>query len=210
MPTIDLSVQIPPLPAGWQGTPDDLLQFLQDNGVFQMDGEALAGQIGGSRPVQDTGVWFGDESIERYINGKYRPISDVPIGLVSAFAGSTAPSNYLLCQGQSVLRADYPELYAVIGVDYGTESGTTFTIPDLRGRVPTGAGIGDYIKQGFTGKMREVIRAQYSGLESIRATPPAPGAPSALRFLPNQQGVTSFVAETFPPRVGMNYIIRYR
>lgn len=59
-------------------------------------------------------------------------------GVVDDFAGSTAPTGTLLCYGQSLLRADYPELFAVIGTTYGAADGTHFSLPDLRGRAIAG------------------------------------------------------------------------
>lgn len=63
----------------------------------------------------------------------------VPSGVISQFAGSIAPTGYLMCTGQSVLVANYPALFAVIGYTYGG-SGSNFTIPNLQGRIPIGAG----------------------------------------------------------------------
>lgn len=63
----------------------------------------------------------------------------VPIGAVSFFAGSSAPSGWLLCYGQSLLRASYAELFSVIGTTYGAADATHFSLPDLRGR--TGVGL---------------------------------------------------------------------
>ena len=59
----------------------------------------------------------------------------VPTGSYAAYAGSTAPTGWLLCYGQAVGRSAYANLYAVISTTYGTGDGsTTFNIPDLRGR----------------------------------------------------------------------------
>jgi microcystin-dependent protein len=68
--------------------------------------------------------------------------ASVPTGAIMPFAGSTAPSGYLICDGASVNRADYPALFSTIGTTYGSASGTTFNVPDLRGRTPIGAGTG--------------------------------------------------------------------
>ena len=64
-----------------------------------------------------------------------------PTGAVIAFAGSSAPSGWLLCSGQEVAIASYGTLYAVVGTTYGSLTngsngvGTThFRVPDLRGR----------------------------------------------------------------------------
>lgn len=54
---------------------------------------------------------------------------------------------WMVCDGDSLLRADYPELFAKIGTQYGAVDGTHFNIPDMRGRVPVGEGY----KDGNTG-----------------------------------------------------------
>lgn len=54
-------------------------------------------------------------------------------------AGSSAPTGFLLCAGQSVPVASYSGLHSVIGYTYGG-SGASFNIPDLRGRVIAGHG----------------------------------------------------------------------
>lgn len=65
--------------------------------------------------------------------------SEVPTGTVSMFAGSTAPTGYLLCQGQAVSRTTYSALFSVIGTTYGSGNGsTTFNLPNLQGRFPLG------------------------------------------------------------------------
>lgn len=67
----------------------------------------------------------------------------IPTGTLHAFAGATAPLGYLLCDGTAVSRTTYASLYAVILTTYGAGDGsTTFHLPDLRGRVPMGAGTG--------------------------------------------------------------------
>lgn len=62
----------------------------------------------------------------------------LPPGSIVDFAGATAPTGYLLCQGQSVLRSDYPALFTAIGTTYGAVDGTHFNVPDLGGRVVAG------------------------------------------------------------------------
>lgn len=63
----------------------------------------------------------------------------IPAGSVIPFAGSTAPANWLLCDGSAVSRSTYANLYAVVGITYGSGDGsTTFNLPDMRGRIPAG------------------------------------------------------------------------
>lgn len=62
-----------------------------------------------------------------------------PVGGVQAYAGSTAPNGYLLCDGQAVSRTTYADLFNVIGTTYGTGDGsTTFNVPNLKGKVLVG------------------------------------------------------------------------
>src|SRR5208337_1962701 len=65
------------------------------------------------------------------------PTSAIPAGVIVPYAGSTAPSGWLLCYGQQVSTSTYANLYAAIGTTYGSGSGS-FGIPDLRGRAPFG------------------------------------------------------------------------
>ena len=70
-------------------------------------------------------------------------------GTIVAYAGSSAPSGWLLCQGQEVSKTSFPALENVCKTNYGANtngsggSGTThFRVPDLRGRMPVGVGAG--------------------------------------------------------------------
>ena len=74
----------------------------------------------------------------------------VPTGSIMPFAGDTAPSGYLLCDGSEQSQAQYPELFTILGTKYGSgtynaisnptglEGYQTFRIPDLRGRFALG------------------------------------------------------------------------
>ena len=63
--------------------------------------------------------------------------SALPIGIVNPFAGSTAPTGWLLCDGSSVSTTTYASLFSVVAYTYGG-SGSSFTLPDLRGRAIAG------------------------------------------------------------------------
>lgn len=58
----------------------------------------------------------------------------VPIGGVMLYAGETAPTGWLLCDGSAVSRSTYSQLFAALGTYYGEGNGTTtFGIPDAYG-----------------------------------------------------------------------------
>ena len=61
------------------------------------------------------------------------------IGTILPYSGTTAPDNYMICDGSAISRTTYAELFAVIGTTFGAGNGsTTFNIPNLKGRVPVG------------------------------------------------------------------------
>jgi len=56
-------------------------------------------------------------------------------GIIHPFAGTTAPTGWLICDGAAVSRTTYSELFSVIGTTHGSGDGSnTFNIPDYRGR----------------------------------------------------------------------------
>ncbi|MDR1810580.1 MAG: phage tail protein [Prevotella sp.] len=65
----------------------------------------------------------------------YTVVQPEPVGAIAVWCGPTGniPSGWLLCDGASVSRSDYSELFAAIGTAWGTASSTTFNLPDMRG-----------------------------------------------------------------------------
>ena len=100
--------------------------------------ESSAGQNGwrykdtnnGKEYIKINGAW-----IEKYS----RP--NLPIGSVIAFPVDTVPLHFLECNGATISRETYTELFAAIGTTYGEGDGsTTFNIPDFRDSFLRGAG----------------------------------------------------------------------
>jgi microcystin-dependent protein len=57
-----------------------------------------------------------------------------PTGAILPYAGTMAPTGYLLCDGRSYVKTDYPDLFTVIGTSFGSADATHFNVPDLRGQ----------------------------------------------------------------------------
>ena len=56
-------------------------------------------------------------------------------GMLMPYAGSSAPTGWLLCYGQAISRSTYADLFSAIGTTYGVgDNSTTFNVPDFRGR----------------------------------------------------------------------------
>lgn len=88
--------------------------------------EELGDYIQGSISEVNTTVTNAISSLQTLVN------SAAPTGVVQAYAGSSAPSGWLLCEGQAVSRTQYSGLFAVIGTTFGGGDGTTtFNVPNL-------------------------------------------------------------------------------
>jgi hypothetical protein len=57
--------------------------------------------------------------------------SMVPTGAITLFAGAVAPDGFIVCDGSSKLRADYPKLFSVISTTYGATNENEFSVPQL-------------------------------------------------------------------------------
>lgn len=65
----------------------------------------------------------------------------IPAGVTLPYAGANVPSGWLLADGTAISRTTYASLFAAIGVVWGVGDGsTTFNLPDMRRRIPMGAG----------------------------------------------------------------------
>lgn len=86
------------------------------------------------------GANFGDAGDVLTSNGAGASVSWtrlVPAGALMPYAGTGAPTGWLLCYGQSLSTTAYPDLFAAIGYTYGGV-GANFNLPDLRGRAIAG------------------------------------------------------------------------
>ena len=77
----------------------------------------------------------------------------VPIGSVIFYLGTTIPDGYLLCNGASLSRTEYPELFEVLGTKCGSVDSAHFTLPDTHHRFLEGtttlSEVGSYVEAGL-------------------------------------------------------------
>lgn len=72
---------------------------------------------------------------------------------IRGFAGHFAPRNWMFCNGAILSISEYMALYSLIGTQYGGDGRVSFGVPDLRGRVPVGAGKGPGLHTYIEGQM---------------------------------------------------------
>ena len=107
----------------------------------------------------------------------------IPTASLQMFAGAitqtvlagvvttTAPSGWLLCNGNAVSRTTYSTLFTAISTTFGTGDGTTtFNIPDMSSRMPIGVGTGT----GLTAR----TLAGTGGVETVTLTSAQSGVPA--------------------------------
>jgi len=159
-----------------------------------------------------------------------------PAGTILPYGGISAPTGYLLCDGSSISRTTYLDLYNVIGTYYGSGDGaTTFNLPDTRNRFAVGAG--STYALGATGGAESVtLTSAQSGVPAHTHTSNT-DANSLVKYITSAGSAsipeptftsrqvtyssTAFTVnanaaanaaeshENLPPYLGLNYIIKY-
>lgn len=87
-----------------------------------------------SKATAGTNTYATSTTVQGQLNQLDTGIVNItPAGSVIAYAGSSAPTGYLMCDGTAYSRTTYANLYSAIGTAYGYGDGsTTFNVPDLR------------------------------------------------------------------------------
>ena len=107
--------------------------YLLNNRV--VPGGGATGQVLKKKSATDNDLEWGDAA---------SAVGDaLPIGTLSPFVGLIAPKGYLICMGQLVDKAEYPELWELCGNTFGQSTTTQFYLPDLRGVTIAGYKQGD-------------------------------------------------------------------
>lgn len=111
------------------------LQAGQPENVNQLVAN-LNALVAGVNTVDTAQLAAGSVSQAKLAAGVY-----VPIGGIVQFGGSSAPSNWVLCDGSAISRTTYADLFTALSTTYGSGDGSaTFNVPDLRGRMAVGKG----------------------------------------------------------------------
>lgn len=67
---------------------------------------------------------------------------EVYLGEIRLFAFDYAPQGWMPCDGTILPINDNEVLFTLLGTTYGGDGVTTFALPDMRGRIPVGVGMG--------------------------------------------------------------------
>jgi len=117
----------------------DVLSFTDDTDTNQIKFQAPSSVTTTTTFTLPDGDGSSGEVLTTNGSGTLSWGAGVPTATVLPYAGSSAPTNFLLCYGQAISRTTYATLFAVVGTTYGVGDGsTTFNLPDLRGRAVAG------------------------------------------------------------------------
>ena len=108
---------------------------MKDGNLFVENDETIGGNlsVGGQLSARSFYANLGNFYLDNYIL--------IPYGTIIQSAAVNIPEGWLLCNGASIVKNSYLNLYNAIGYTYGG-SGDNFNVPDIRGRVSVGTGTG--------------------------------------------------------------------
>ncbi|MEO6282065.1 MAG: tail fiber protein [Dyadobacter sp.] len=69
------------------------------------------------------------------------------VGEIRIFAGNFQPAGWAFCDGQLLPISENETLFQLIGTTYGGDGQETFSLPDLRGRIPVHQGNGTVLAE---------------------------------------------------------------
>ena len=161
-----------------------------------------------------------------------------PAGMIAPFAGLSAPTGWLACQGQAVSQTTYAALFAAIGTtwDIGGEGAGNFRLPDLRGMFLRGAGtnatgsssgavgqpVSDYATDTYLNHSHAVTDPGHNHQVAFTQNSFAPGSAETVQAYPSSGSYTTSTSstgltvntsttgdtETKPKNYGVLYIIK--
>lgn len=105
---------------------------------------------------------------------------DEYLGIVKLFAGTFAPKGWAFCDGSLININQNTALFSILGTTYGGNGTTNFALPDLRSRVPVGAGNGP--------GQPPVVPGQMAGSASVTMTTAQLPAHSHAQMVSTQYG----------------------
>jgi microcystin-dependent protein len=102
------------------------------------------------------------------------------LGSVALVSFDFAPKGWALCDGQLLPINQNQALFALLGTTYGGNGINTFALPDLRGRMPIGAGQGNGLSPYALGQIggEETHTLMLSEIPAHSHTPNGVGSPA--------------------------------
>jgi microcystin-dependent protein len=94
------------------------------------------------------------------------PVSE--LGFIRLMAGFFAPSEYMYCKGDSIIREQHSELYSAIGTRFGGSNASIFNLPNLDGAALSDSP-GIALQANAVVPMRILPAIRISGTDALRS-----------------------------------------
>lgn len=121
--------------------------------------------------------------------------------IMVAFNTNQIPQGWALCNGQLLSIEQNPNVYALLGSQYGGDGVSTFALPDLRGRTTIGAGLAT-----FTPNLGPLVLGQEKGAVEVTLTDQIPQIPLVQQPISITSGSLQPI-NVMQPSLVVNYII---
>ena len=155
----------------------------------------------------------------------------VPIGSVIFYLGTTIPDGYLLCNGASLSRTEYQELFEVLGTKCGAVDSAHFNLPDTHHRFLEGttsvSEVGQYIAAGLPniegnlqtingwifsdtyGAISKIGGVDTTNIVQLRAQETRPKSPGVAFSAQASNGIYGSASTVQPAGLFVQCLIRY-
>lgn len=101
--------------------------------------------------IQNISNFLGDYSFLKKAFEKFVRFSGPEVGDYKSSCRDKDADRWLVCDGRSISRHLYPELFNLIGTTFGSDDDETFKLPDFRGRVMGTVGQGSLLTNRHMG-----------------------------------------------------------
>ena len=182
-------------------------KFVNENPATGQVGSLIPAEWGNSvtdeilNVIRSAGLAPSEESVNQLASAiKQLASIGSPTGMIAFIHATDVPEGWLLCNGAAVSRSTYANLFAKIGVTYGSGDGsTTFNLPNLDGRVLQGTTSTSKVGQYLEAQLPN-IHGRTFGVKTGAVSGEANGAfyssqgpqDSSVYFVEASQGITNF------------------
>lgn len=156
-------------------------KFVNENTGTGQPGSLIPAEWGNSvtdeilNVIEGAGLEPNETQVNQLLQAIKLLVPSMPTGMFGFFHTTDVPDGWLLCNGAAVSRTTYANLFAKIGVKYGSGDGsTTFNLPNLDGRVLQGTTdtgeVGNYLEPQLPNIAGEATMEDLYGLVNTSAT----------------------------------------
>lgn len=196
------------------------------SGLTNLSGANISGSGSALTNLNGSNLVTGTVDLNKLVTAVREALC--PPGTIVAYGGTTAPAGWLLCHGQSVSRTGYASLFTAISTRFGAPSGSTFNVPDFRGRflrgfdggagrdpdrfARTAMNSGGATQDNVGSVQTDALKAHDHTTNLAYTTADTGGGRPATTFSsgdPSRVTGTAGGNETRPINANVNYIIKY-